>query len=766
MKPFVALAALGVLSSAAGTARATASPHRSEEWLPSSNGVAAIAWDAKQDKLVQFLEHPYAFASSGVQTRNFVYDSYPGVRIGTTGTWLNGVAPVVVEYVPGTGIVHVQRALQGLQIDEYDFAPMGLADYASMMLLEVTQTGSAAPVDAYALFNYHLGSGSPAPGTDSESITYDAGRDAYYETGPSGVAFGYASIAPSSFHGCTPNNPYNLLQSGSNLGDDASSGVTTDAVAGFQSSLGAPAQGASAWAGWITVLAPDANGASAVDRARAWVAGRTADKLLADELAGWQAWLKPAPTGASALESALSAQSQVTLRMGQVQETGPAQGQILASVAPGQWNIAWVRDMAYATVALARSGHYAEAKAAIAFQLAAQSGTYQQQVGAPYQISVCRYYGNGTEWSDSNTDGPNIEFDGFGLFLWELHEYVKASGDTASLVTWWPAVKSKVADVLVSLQESTGLVKPDSSIWEVHWNGQQKHFAYTTITAANGLCAASDLATKAGDPTHAMTYLTAGQKARDALLPNLRAPSGALVQSTEALASGSGWLDAAVLEAIDFGLVDPTRHTATATLAAIEAGLVPQSGHGFMRSDAGDSYSSNEWVFVDLRAERALELHGDAMDQTSLFAWNVAQASDNFGELSELHDPVTADYAGQAPMVGFGAGAYLLSLFDRGTPGAPACAFYASEPANPSDAGADAAGPSGDGGSSSGGGPMGGDAGGPPGEDAGTVGGNGASSGGGGSSGCGCIAGASSGDAWALFALAPLAMLAWRRRRA
>jgi len=123
----------------------------------------------------------------------------------------------------------------------------------------------------------------------------------------------------------------------------------------------------------------------------------------------------------------------------------------LASIAPGQWNITWVRDMAYATVALAKSGHFAEAKRALAFQMGATVGGYQTQVGVPYQISVVRYFGNGTEESDSNADGPNIEFDGFGLFLWSLHEYVKASGDTATLTTWWPVVQSKVADLLVDL---------------------------------------------------------------------------------------------------------------------------------------------------------------------------------------------------------------------------------------------------------------------------------------------------------------------------
>ena len=38
-------------------------------------------------------------------------------------------------------------------------------------------------------------------------------------------------------------------------------------------------------------------------------------------------------------------------------------------------------------------------------------------VGMDYQLSVCRYYGDGSEWTDGGSD-PNIELDGFGLFLW------------------------------------------------------------------------------------------------------------------------------------------------------------------------------------------------------------------------------------------------------------------------------------------------------------------------------------------------------------
>jgi hypothetical protein len=111
----------------------------------------------------------------------------------------------------------------------------------------------------------------------------------------------------------------------------------------------------------------------------------------------------------------------------------------------------------------------------------------------------------------------------------------------------------------------------------------------------------------------------------------------------------------------------------------MKRGLVPPSGQGFMRNDDGAYYDSQEWIFVDFRATHAMGQMNDSQAPT-LFAWNVAQATDNYLELSELHDATTADYAGASPMVGFGAGAYLLSLLDRGVTVAPACGTFASEP--------------------------------------------------------------------------------------
>ncbi|MEO8799075.1 MAG: glycoside hydrolase family 15 protein, partial [Polyangiaceae bacterium] len=571
-------------------------------------------YDAQLSKIDLFLEHPYQSPSAGVATRNFAYDSYPGIRVGGAAAWNNALTATTVELLTGTGIVHVVRTFQGLTIDEYHFAPMGLAEAASVMLVKVTRTSGTGNVDAFALFNYHLGSavsGTNVPGTDGENVAFDSPNDAFYEYGPSGAAFGYGSIGATSTHRST-SAVFNTVSGGGDL-NDTSSAAGSDLVPGFQASLGNLAVGASAWAGWFTVDDHSADAEAAISRVRTWLASRTPAQVLSGEQTAWASWITPPPAGASALEASLAKQAQAEIRMAQVNEAGTPNGQILAAIAPGMWNISWVRDMAYATVALAKTGHYAEAKRALAFQMSATVGTYQTEVGVPYQISVVRYFGNGTEESDTNADGPNIEFDGFGLFLWSLSEYVAASNDTATLNAWWPTIQAKVADVLVHLQEPNGLIAADSSIWEVHWNGQQKHFAYTTITAANGLCAAAHMATLLGNSAAHDKYLAAGQKARDAILASLRAPDGTIGQSTETLAAKTSWLDAAAIEALNFGLVDPKKHSATATLSSMKRGLVPPSGQGFMRNDDGAYYDSQEWVFVDFRSERALELNGDPL---------------------------------------------------------------------------------------------------------------------------------------------------------
>jgi MYXO-CTERM domain-containing protein len=223
------------------------------------------------------------------------------------------------------------------------------------------------------------------------------------------------------------------------------------------------------------------------------------------------------------------------------------------------------------------------------------------------------------------------------------------------------------------------------------WNGQHKRFAYTTLTAANGLCRAAKLAERVGDAERSTSYREAGKRARDALTKLLAAPDGTLAQSQEDLAAGTSFLDAAAIEAAGFGLVDPKGKATGATLASMRQKLVPASGRGFMRNDDGGWYDSQEWVFVDLRSAAVMDAAGDA-ESANLIDWITAQGTENFGLVSELHDASTADYAGEMPMVGFGAGAYALALGGRGKAVVPACDEFAPEPSGTGSGGTSGAG--------------------------------------------------------------------------
>ncbi len=638
-RPVALLAALAAVTLALSVSRPALAvgPHRSFAQLPTGNGYGHALYDAATSRLTTFTEHPYAQRSPSEQTRDLAYDAYFGVRASGGSAWL-GEVPVDDVYYEGQS--HVVRATQSygpLRAETYTFAPWTLEAPAVVLLLHVTNTAQHTLTDAgaYALMNFHLGSGAD-PGTADEHIAWDAAARAYTETGPSGLTIAYVPIGDPTHHGATPSNPYLIGRAGGSLVDVGDSGTTSDAVAGFQWNWASLAPGADAWVGMVITLATPA-------RARTFLATRGAAAVLHDEIAAWDAWRTPPPAGLSNAETRVWRQSETVLRMAQVREPAPARGQILASLPPGIWWISWVRDMSYAMVALARSGHTAEANAAVDFFAHAPVGMYRTEVGHDYHVSVVRYFGDGTEWSDVNSDGPNIEFDGFGLATWAAHSVGRTDLDNN-------------ATTLAALIDSTGLIAPDSSIWEVHWNGQQKHFAYTSITGAQGLCLAGDTAN--------------ATRVRDAMVRQMVLPTGGLAGNLEELMRGMPARDAAAVEIIDFGMINPRGALARDTLAEFERLRTPV-GRGFARNDDGGGYDAQEWVFIDLRIAEAMRRAGRADDAAELLAWVTAQADANYGLHAELYQRDNADYVGSIPMVGFGAGAYMLALLDRTSSAAP-----------------------------------------------------------------------------------------------
>jgi hypothetical protein len=260
-------------------------------------------------------------------------------------------------------------------------------------------------------------------------------------------------------------------------------------------------------------------------RARLQTSGGT---LLEDEIRYMRFVIERAALPISLLpeERAVAEQSISVLKMSQVSPYESAvrsRGQILACLPPGERNVAWVRDGCYAIMALSRVGLLEEARNGLKFFLSAEAGFYRSYlhtdgrdygVGIPYQISVCRYCGGGTEESDFNPEGPNIEFDGFGLFLTAYCDYIARSGDSLFVRESYPLVAERVADVVVQLIAPNGCIRQDSGPWERHLPGNQ--YAFTSIVCARGLNDFATLACKHG-AAEWQRYRAAAERIRDGI---------------------------------------------------------------------------------------------------------------------------------------------------------------------------------------------------------------------------------------------------------
>ena len=684
-------------------------------------------WDAAGDEI-----WADGFPQS-VYSRDLLYDAYFGLRSGGSQLWLTDLGVDLdasgwagtVEGGPlgGTNLVQQVQTWGDLEVTSFFWAPWGLERPALTMVLRVENTGSgtATGVSAFSLHNLHLGEGRPGPdqetGAEAETVHVHAGG--IEERGFAGVTALVPLGTPSrwsAYHsGAAHANPWQVVTSGS--GDLAEvsgdQGSHDDSISALQWDHGDLAPGGVAWFGLVLAYHGDL---SAYDTAAAdattWIAGRGAEQVISDERAAWQTFLDglTIPAGLSADEQALYHQSAVVLRMAQVREestflrehlsadgeprysiygslpgevTHDGAGGMLASLPPGRWTYAWPRDGAYAIAGMSVAGLHDEARDALLYMLDAVSDRYRSadELSSypilPYAISLCRHHGFGIEESDTLFEGDfNFEFDGAGLFLWSLGEYTRASGDWTLVEERWTQLQAEVADFLVALIDPTnGLIMKDSSIWEHHWLGKERYWAYTSITAARGLCEAADMADHMGETTVADDYRSTANGLRDAILAQLVDSDGVVAQTFEELNQGSGYYDAATAEVVSMGLVSPDGDVGPATIEAIVDQLQTPDGPGFSRNDDawdphglspwGSVYDSDEWVWADLRTAVAARHLGDDALADDLVTWISDQSVANYLAIGETYDPNSADYTNNAPMVGFGPGLWILAINQR-----------------------------------------------------------------------------------------------------
>ncbi|MBP7652470.1 glycoside hydrolase family 15 protein [Candidatus Dependentiae bacterium] len=403
------------------------------------------------------------------------------------------------------------------------------------------------------------------------------------------------------------------------------------------------------------------------------------EKLLNEEINFWKQWHKKSryPEKLTKPQKILYSQSLAVLKMGQCREKGKSYGQILASLPPGMWNICWIRDASYAINGLIYAGHYKEAKEALNFFLDADCGKYikfkvdEEEVGLkiPYQISVCRYFGNGTEESDGGND-PNIELDGFGLFLWTLENYIKLSGDIEFLKKNWGIISEKIADVLiVNIDYEKNVIRRESSIWERHIrsNGKEngmKYFTYTNITAIKGLRASSYLAELIGNKYKQHQYSNAAETLISGFMKHQVDEKSKIVKNSIEKKEVDSYVDGSVVESINFEIIEKKSKIAQNTISAFDNYLKMKNRDiGYFRNCDGTHYDNQEWVVIDLRIAAALKKMGYNSKSKKIIKWITDQSKKNYNIIAELYNETTADYEGAVPMCGFGPGAYILTLW-------------------------------------------------------------------------------------------------------
>ncbi len=443
-----------------------------------SNGVSVAHCDGS-GRVDSLRAHLYAARDAGTPTVERMGALYFGVRSGGTNAWLDGDAPDASGYLGDGGVATMTWERDGLRVTEYLFASFATEAPHLVALLEVTNTGSAALADA-AIFSLE----QTVAGGD-ESATWTGG--AFEERGD--VLLLHRPLGALAHHAIDPRAQ---VDAGGHLADADTTGPMPSLAVGFEWALDGLVPGASRTVGVIVGVRDDGDRA-ALDAGLAAVASDPA-QALADARADWDDFFARAaePPGLDGDERAVYRRSLALLRMAQVREAGAPAGQIVAALYPLAAGRAWVRDEAYAARALVRAGLLDEARAALAFVLAAGAGTYQSEIGEPYAVSVLRQRGDGSEESDDTGAGPLVGIDGFGLVLGAVNEYVQASGDTAFASDRAEALFDLTATVLTHRIDvnDTLLVRPDNSVW----NGDRRKYTFSQAATVWGLRAAVRLA--------------------------------------------------------------------------------------------------------------------------------------------------------------------------------------------------------------------------------------------------------------------------------
>ncbi|MEO7257471.1 MAG: glycoside hydrolase family 15 protein [Sphingomicrobium sp.] len=449
-----------------------------------------------------------------------------------------------------------------------------------------------------------------------------------------------------------------------------------------------PLSASDAWA--MIALDHDRDADRAVRDIARWRAGLSPARLVQRELARVEQWrTTPAVQFKTERERHLWRQSETMLRMAQSREPnrpGRYGNGLIVAALPDVYSTPWVRDMAWATVALIRMGHRAEARAALlAYFNARPTGKMRSEVGgADYQVSVVRYFGDGAEEPFFTQEGStNIEFDNWGEALWVLGEYTRKYDDLELLRTatyrgrLYESARDFILKPLLANTEQYGdgrIVAADTSIWEERQK-DKKHFAFSTAMAIVGLREFAQVARRAGDEgsrKEALDNLALLEKGFAAAFVRNGAVRGTLEEGVK------NDIDGALIPIINFRVVREPALIRN-TVNRMELLKVASGGYRRVRSTFTDPaifeywYERQEFLFVDLSLAELYRRLGKTAEADTMLKRIVDKAAADHNIIPEMYVALPCklfpgkigDPTGAIPMVGYGAGAYVLNLLER-----------------------------------------------------------------------------------------------------
>ena len=609
--------------------------------LVTGNGFGFAVVSQDSGMVTKFYAHPYSDVgqdprnplAEGIETTNFVK------ALGWSGADAHDTA---VEYVDDSHVIHIHRGAG----DGMIFMPFGLSQTALIINWEPA-VGEAAQGTLQVEWNHAVQSQRSLRrlGTEIQLLHFEG--------------------VPGSLL---------LIPLGATRASTDSSG---------------PLASSRSWA--LIAVENDEAVEQAASAFIQWRAGLEPARLVKRELAQLEHWrVRPAVHFSSEKERHLWRQSEVMLRIAQSREPNRpgryGNGLIVASLPDGLWFTPWVRDMSWATVAFARMGHRAEARVALlAYFNARPTGMMREQTGgADYQISVVRYFGDGAEEPFFTMEGQtNIEFDDWGEVLWALGEYLKRYDDPGLLKTptyrgvLYESARDYVVKPLMANTEKYAdglIVAADTSIWEEH-QIDKKHFAFSTAMAIVGLKDFAEIAHRPGDEaarSDALHHVDLLQKGFNAAFVRNGSLHGTLEEGMK------NDIDGALLGIINFGVVtDPA--IVRDTVDRMELLKVASGGYRRVRSNYTDPaifeywYERQEFLFVDFSLAEIDRRLGRTTEATAMLERIVDGAAADHDVIPEMYVAVPCslfpgkigDPTGALPMVGYGAGEYILHVLER-----------------------------------------------------------------------------------------------------